>query len=256
MESVIRFVKMHGLSNDFVVVDGSFDPRPEIIRLLCDRRRGIGADGVLSVGLGIEDADVTMGYWNADGSSAEMCGNGLRCVARYAVDHELVAGSDFTVATAAGVKQVRVVSEELIAVDLGPVVVDADPFQLAGRAWTSVDVGNPHVVTRVVDPGGVDVATDGPLIERDPRFPDGTNVEFVSVDGADINMRVWERGVGETQACGSGIVAAAAAARVGAPDTDSWTVTVPGGTATVTFDADHVWLEGPAVTVFEGVWSQ
>lgn len=256
MESVIRFVKMHGLSNDFVVVDGPFDSRPEVIRMLCDRRRGIGADGVLSVGLGGRDADITMGYWNADGSTAEMCGNGLRCVARYAVDRQLIAGPGFTVATAAGVKQVRIVSEDLVAVDLGPVEAAAELFELAGRKWASVDVGNPHVVTQVADPADVNVTTDGPIIENDPRFPDGTNVEFVTIDGPNIDMRVWERGVGETQACGSGIVAAAAAARIGAPDTDTWTVTVPGGTATVTFDDDHVWLEGSTVTVFEGTWSQ
>lgn len=256
MESVIEFVKMHGLSNDFVVVDCSFDPRPEVIRMLCDRRRGIGADGVLSVGSGTSGADITMGYWNADGSSAEMCGNGLRCVARYAIERRMVSGPAFTVATAAGVKQVRIVSDDLVAVDLGPVAVDARPFDLAGRSWTSVDVGNPHVVTRVADPAGVDVSTDGPLIEHDSRFPNGTNVEFVSIDGPKIDMRVWERGVGETQACGSGIVAAAAAARVASPNIDTWTVTIPGGTASVTFDGDHVWLEGPAVAVFEGVWPQ
>jgi diaminopimelate epimerase len=241
MESVIRFVKMHGLSNDFVVVDSAFEPRPEIIRSLCDRRRGIGADGVLSVGLGGSDAAITMGYWNADGTTAEMCGNGLRCVARYAVNRQLVTEPTFTVSTPAGVKQVR---------------INPEVFELRNHSWTAVDVGNPHVVAQVPDPTAVDVKTEGPAIEHDPRFTNGTNVEFVAIDGARIDMRVWERGVGETQACGSGIVAAAAAARVSSPDTDTWTVTVPGGTATVTFEADHVWLEGPAVTVFEGSWSQ
>ena len=255
MAAVIRFVKMHGLSNDFVVVDASFDPQPELIRALCDRRRGVGADGVLSVGLGAEDADIVMGYWNADGSTAEMCGNGLRCVARHATDRRLVDRASFTVATPAGTKRVRIVSDELVAVDLGPVTVYPDQFELAARSWRSVDVGNPHVVTTVDDPALVDVGADGPGIERDQRFPNGTNVEFIAIDADRIDMRVWERGVGETQACGSGIVAAAAVAHVESPGIDRWTVTVPGGTATVTFDDEHVWLEGPAVTVFEGTWT-
>lgn len=251
---MIRFTKMHGLSNDFVVIDGPSDLGPDAIRALCDRRTGIGADGVLAVTSARGEAAVEMQYWNADGSTAEMCGNGLRCVSQYAMDNGLVDESSFTVATPAGPKSVVVHTPGDVSVDLGPVRVHSDHLTLHGRNWTQIDVGNPHVVTFVDDPNEIAVTSEGPTVETDPAFPNGTNVEYVSVDGGTINMRVWERGVGETLACGTGMVAAAAATRE-RQSGDSWAVTVRGGTGTVRFERDHVWLRGPAVTVFSGEWA-
>lgn len=256
MDAMTPFVKMHGLSNDFVVVDGPIDLEPAEVRAMCDRRTGIGADGLLAVGPGTGGGAVHMQYWNADGSTAEMCGNGLRCVVRYAMNRGIVDDGELLVETPAGLKAARVRSDGDIAVDLGPIHVEAAAIELHGRPWNTVDVGNPHAVTFVPDPAQAPVTTEGPAVETDARFPAGTNVEYVRVDGDNIDMRVWERGVGETQACGSGMVAAAAAARLRHPDTDQWNVTVPGGTARVEFDDTHVWLIGPAVAVFEGVWSQ
>jgi diaminopimelate epimerase len=143
-----------------------------------------------------------------------------------------------------------------ISVDLAPVRVHPATIELHGRPWITVDVGNPHAVTFIPDPAEAPVTTEGPQIENDARFPDGTNVEYISVHGDRIDMRVWERGVGETMACGSGMVAAASAARLHHPENDLWQVTVPGGRGSVEFDNGHVWLTGPAVSVFEGVWAQ
>ena len=256
MAPVTAFVKMHGLSNDFVVVDGPIDPDPSEVAAVCDRRTGVGADGLLAVGPGVGGAAVRMQYWNADGSTAEMCGNGLRCVVRYALDRNLVDGDELMVETPVGLKAARVLPNDEIAVDLGPVRVHGSVIELHGRPWSTVDVGNPHAVTFVPDPAETNVTVEGPVVETDPVFPDGTNVEFISVEGDRIQMRVWERGVGETQACGTGMVAAAAAARLRHPEIEGWQVTVPGGDGRVEFDGDHVWLIGPAVTVFEGVWAQ
>lgn len=250
------FVKMHGLSNDFVVVDGPIDPEPDEIRAICDRRTGVGADGLLAVSSGTAGGALRMQYWNADGSTAEMCGNGLRCVVRYGVDHGLVDETEFLVETPIGLKAVRILAEGEISVDLGPVRVHASTIELHGRPWSTVDVGNPHAVTFVPDPRQAPVTTEGPSVETDRHFPDGTNVEYAAVDGDRIEMRVWERGVGETQACGTGMVAVAAAARRSHPEFERWQVTVPGGTGFVEFDGDHVWLTGPTETVFEGVLVQ
>jgi diaminopimelate epimerase len=237
---------MQGLGNDFVVVDSGTVIDAGVVRRLCDRRFGVGADGVLRVGSSGDR--VTMEYWNADGSPAEMCGNGLRCVARYALDHGLVGTAEFVVETAAGPKRARI-EDDLVAVDLSPVVIGGE-LNVAGFDLVTVDVGNPHAVA-TCDPATVPVESVGPAIERDPAFPRGTNVEFYLPDGADgVRMRVWERGVGETLACGSGMVAVAAVERRRSGST-AIHVHVPGGTAEVRFD-DGVWLVGPAVTVFTG----
>jgi diaminopimelate epimerase len=245
----MEFVKMHGLGNDFVVVREPFDAESSFIRLLCDRRRGIGADGVLSVGL--EGELVTMGYWNADGSEAEMCGNGLRCVARFAADAGLASGPTFTVRTPAGVRAVRLEDDGTVMAEIGVVAI-GDRREIDGHEFTIASVGNPHAVTLVDDPDGIDVAGIGARIEHDPSFPHGTNVEFVSSTDRGIRLRVWERGVGETLACGTGMVAAAAVMRE--PGADDVEVSVPGGVASVRFVGEQAWLRGPVATVFSGVW--
>jgi diaminopimelate epimerase len=196
------FVKMEGLGNDFVVLEGPFTPTPEQVAAWCDRRRGIGADGVLVV-TPVDDATVEMGYWNADGSAAEMCGNGLRCVGRYAVDRGMVPGPELTVNTPVGPRSVTVGAT--VRAQLGPVRSAGDPVEIAGYLLEPMDAGNPHAVTFVSDPLAVPVDAVGPLVEVDPALPQRTNVEFATVvSPTQIDLRVWERGVGETLACGSG----------------------------------------------------
>lgn len=242
----MRFTKMQGLGNDFVVLNGDVEVTGDLVRALCDRNFGVGADGVLTVGM--VGGVVTMGYWNADGSSAEMCGNGLRCVARFAVDQGLATAGVFIVQTPAGPKQVEVGEE--IRVDLGMPVV-GDMTEIGGRFFRNVSVGNPHAVTEVEDVESAPVAEVGAALQS--QYPHGANVEFVTIDGKFVDMRVWERGVGETLACGSGIVAAAAVARRNGGG-DEIIVMMPGGTARVEFSDGGAWLIGPAEYSFEGVW--
>jgi diaminopimelate epimerase len=241
----MKFIKMQGLGNDFVLVDSDVDVTADLVRALCDRHFGVGADGVLSVG--VHNGRVAMGYWNADGSSAEMCGNGLRCVARVAVDRGLAQAGEFEVDTPAGPRRVRV--DRDIRVDLG-VPVLGDMVEIGGRFFRNVSVGNPHAVLETDDVAGVAVAEIGRDIQQ--HYPSGVNVEFVRIQGDSVEMRVWERGVGETLACGSGIVAAAAVARRNGGG-DVIEVSMPGGTAQVVFEDGGAWLVGPAAYVFEGV---
>jgi diaminopimelate epimerase len=247
------FVKMEGLGNDFVVVDGPLDLEPDIIAAWCDRRRGIGADGLLVVSAE-GPLSVRMGYWNADGSPAEICGNGLRCVARYSVDRGLVTGTEFSVVTAVGERPVLVRSDGSVRALIGTFSEGSLPtLDLGGYHFNSVSVGNPHAVAFVGDCRAVPVSTVGPLVETDPHFPDGTNVEFATVLAADgIELRVWERGSGETLACGSGAAAAAALASRRGLCGSRVTVLLPGGPLGVEVEGDQVWIDGAVRTVFEG----
>ena len=243
----LAFTKMEGLGNDFIVVEGPYRPATGEVADLCDRRRGIGADGVLAVTPG---APVRMDYWNADGSRAEMCGNGLRCVARYATDRGWVETSAFDVDTPAGTLRVEI-QEELVRAEIGrPALLGHETVE--GARYVLVDVGNPHAVGVVDDPGEVDVASLGPMVAREAGFDAGCNVEFIAVSESGVDMRVWERGSGETLACGTGMVAAAAVALEGRDGLIQ--VTVPGGMATVEIEAGSAWLTGPADYVFRGTW--
>lgn len=252
--SRMRFVKMHGLGNDFVLVDQPIEVEPEVVARLCHRRLGVGADGLLAVGS--DGGMVDMRYWNADGSPAEMCGNGLRCVARYALDRGLVGERSFIVTTPSGPRRVEV-GEHEIKVELGP----AEPGELVtvgGRTYRLVTVGNPHAVTLVDDLDEVDVEGIGESLQHTGHFPHGVNVEFVRPAGPGrIALRVWERGVGETLACGSGMAAAATATHGlwEAPEhPGSVEVAVPGGVGTVDLVDGTAWLTGPAVYVYAGEW--
>lgn len=245
------FVKMEGLGNDFVVVEGPYTPTPNEVADWCDRRRGVGADGVLVVTALGGDA-VSMDYWNADGSPAEMCGNGLRCVARYARSHALVAVDDFVVETAVGPRRVTV-SETKVRAQLGPVTVTGNTVDLAGYRLDPMSAGNPHAVAFVDDCYAVPLSAAGALIEGDPVFPERTNVEFATVTGfGRIDLRVWERGVGETLACGSGAAATVAAALRRGLTGPRVTVMLPGGPLEVEMIGDEAWIEGPATEVFSG----
>lgn len=244
------FVKMEGLGNDFVVLDGPLAPTEEEVGRWCDRRRGIGADGVLVV---TPTSDgVTMDYWNADGTPAEMCGNGLRCVARYSVERGLTSSDEFTVETSAGPRRVEV-GQSTVRVELGPVEALGDSVDLAGYELAPILVGNPHAVAFVDDCYAVPVEAVGPLIEGDPHYPERTNVEFATVMGRDrIALRVWERGVGETLACGTGAAAAVAEAYRSGRTGPSVTVLLPGGEMAVQIVDTVAWIEGPATVVFSG----
>lgn len=246
----LDFVKMNGWGNDFVVLEGPVELSPSQIAQMCDRRFGVGADGVLVVTRG---EPVRMDYWNADGSAAEMCGNGLRCVARYAADRGMVVGDDFDVETPVGIRKARLVGPD-VEVELGPVTVTGHT-KINGERFHLIDVGNPHAVVEVDDPAQADVVGIGPQISALPEFPEGTNVEFVRFENDGLSMRVWERGVGETLACGTGMVAAAFVATKAVKMATPIAVSVPGGSGTVDFRDGSGWLLGPASYAFEGVWN-
>jgi diaminopimelate epimerase len=242
----MNFVKMEGLGNDFVVVGGEISLTPEQVRSICDRRWGIGADGLLQVS--VDRPLVVMGYWNADGSQAEMCGNGLRCVARYAVDHGLVKGPEFVVTTPAGPRRVQVGAEP--RVELGPVEID-ERIAHRGLEFQRARVGNPHAVVQVEEVGSAPVDSVGTSLQA--LLPGGTNVEFVKVvDRSHLRMRVWERGVGETLACGSGMAAAAAVTHHLGLTGAAVEVAVPGGVGRVELIDGVAWISGSARYVFRG----
>lgn len=241
--SGLRFEKHHGAGNDFLVLvdpDGSGPFPPEMVRALCDRRFGVGADGVIRVTLGWNGADLGMVLQNADGGEAEMSGNGIRCLAQAAVLAELVMPPTFTVDTATGCRTITyfpgaVPDQADASVDLGTAVLGPDqPQSSPGRKVRTVDTGNPHLVMMGADPADVDVAALGAHLQE--IHEGGINVEFVA-PGATENtliMRVFERGVGETMACGTGSVAAAVAAFSWGVVGTEVHVRNPGGTLEVT----------------------
>jgi diaminopimelate epimerase len=248
------FVKAEALGNDFIIFTQAFRASPERIARLCARKTGIGADGILEVTTR-DDASVTMRYWNADGGAAEMCGNGLRCVALVAVEHALVTGPTLTVHSAVGEHPATVLPGGIVRAFVGtPHAFRTETLTVAGHTVHPVGVGNPHAVLFVDDVYEVDVAGIGSTIEHDPIFPEGTNVEFVQIgDGNRIVVRVWERGVGETAASGTGSTAAAFAARSAAELGDAVTVELPGGELLIEFDDAGAWMTGPASIVYRGL---
>jgi diaminopimelate epimerase len=240
-----QFIKMQGLGNDFILIEGPQQVSPEEVVGLCDRRFGVGADGVLVVTKG----DPTrMEYWNADGSAAEMCGNGLRCVARYAYDRGWAPDRNFGIQTPIGVRGVRVF-EDRVEAELGRPKLNGTR-SIQGTDYELVDMGNPHAVTFVEDPGAVEVGIVGAGLQAE--FPNGSNVEFASRNGSGLVMRVWERGVGETLACGTGIAAVAAVAGERFRLTSPIDVSVPGGQASIDFRDGVAWIIGPAEYSFRG----
>jgi diaminopimelate epimerase len=257
----MRFVKGHGTRNDFVVLpdlDDVLQLSDADVRAICDRRSGIGADGVLRVvRTGDGDAPWFMDYRNADGSVAEMCGNGIRVFGRYLVDAGLAEPGRLLVATRAGVKKLDVPADGDVTVGMGAPERLADAKVLLGASWWPAygwSMGNPHLV--VLDGPRVDAAElgDVPAVDPEAAFPDGVNVEVVEVVGAaHIRMRVHERGVGETQSCGTGACAAAVAVMATRDERATYDVDVPGGRLQVKWcDGGQVLLTGPAVLVAEG----
>ena len=262
----INFTKGHGTGNDFVVLpdpDGTLDLTPSLVAALCDRHRGIGADGVLRVVRSAKhpdaagyaaDAEWFMDYRNADGSIAEMCGNGVRVFTLFLMTNGL-AGPDLPIATRAGVVR-AVAGADTISVRMPSPRVYAASTATVGSlivAGVAVDCGNPHLVCAVPDVAGLDLR-DPPAYDT-ALFPSGVNVEFSAPAGAalHVRMRVHERGSGETLSCGSGALAVGAVAlRDAGAASGTVTVDVPGGRLAVTRDGDDWWLAGPAVLVATG----
>ncbi len=249
------FLKAEGLGNDFIVVTEPFDVPPERIAELCTRKKGIGADGVLEI-TAVDDATVAMRYWNADGGPAEMCGNGLRCVALIAVETGIVPGPSLVVQSSVGEHQATVFPGGIVRAFVGePHAFRTEELNVAGYTVRPIGVGNPHAVLFVDDVEDTDVTGIGSTIETDAIFPDGANVEFVEFDeGNRIKVRIWERGVGETLASGTGSTAAAFAAREARDLGDGVTVEMPGGELLIEFDDAGAWMTGPAAIVYRGTF--
>lgn len=251
---------MHGVGNDFLIlapseVEGS--DLPELARKVCDRHFGVGADGIL-VPMSSEAADLEMFYLNSDGSASEMCGNGIRCLARYARDRGLVENDALTIQTGAGVKKVLLREDGYSRVDMGPPAFGAE-IEIEGYDFLRVSMGNPHAVTFLdseSDVNDLDLAAIGPRIENHPAFPEKTNVEFAFIrQEREVRMRIWERGAGETLASGSGSCAVAAAAvRLGLAGSPV-RVHLDGGVVEIEWSGEDepVYMSGPAEYVCEGV---
>ena len=270
----IPFTKMQGIGNDFIVIDCRDEKvglRGEALgafaRRLCDRRFGIGADQILLL-YNSETADFRMRIFNADGSEVEMCGNGIRCFAKYIWDRQLSEKSILEIETAAGIIKPEKAGD-LVKVDMGvPVLdgrripVDLDgliqdyPLTIEDKTFTitCVSMGNPHAVIFVDDVDSFDVQRYGPRIETHTLFPRKVNVEFAQVvDSQTVRMRVWERGTGETMACGTGASAVAVAANLKGLVQKKVTIKLLGGDLLIELDAGgHVSMTGPAEEVFEG----
>jgi diaminopimelate epimerase len=277
----MKFTKMHGCGNDYVYVnlfeETIADPATLAIAV-SDRHFGIGSDGLITIGPS-ETADFRMRIYNADGSEAEMCGNGIRCVAKYVYDHKMTEKEEITVESGAGIKKLTLTVEDgkvaLVRVNMGepilkpdliPVVSDkekavAEPILVDETEWkmTCVSMGNPHAVVFVEDVEKFPVETYGPLFENHKRFPKRTNTEFVTVHSrTEASMRVWERGSGETWACGTGTCATVMACILNGYTENRVLVHLLGGDLTIEYDekTNHIYMTGPATEVFHGEWEQ
>ncbi|MDA0637110.1 diaminopimelate epimerase [Nonomuraea sp. MCN248] len=262
----MHFLKGHGTENDFVILpdpDGELDLTASFVARLCDRRAGLGADGVLRVvrakqvpEVAGEPAEWFMDYRNADGGMAEMCGNGARVFARYLADAGLAQGDEFDIVTRGGVRRVRMEPDGEVSVEMGkPVVLGSSVTSVGGQEYEGlhISMGNPHLACSIGDPVTHLDLTHQPTF--DPAvFPSGVNIElFNAVGTSRAVMRVHERGSGETRSCGTGAVATAvAAAALSGETTGTWTIEVPGGTLTVVLDEETSYLRGPAVIVASG----
>ena len=282
----MKFTKMHGAGNDYVYVYARFQNRDwnELSRQMSDRHFGVGGDGLILI-KDSDVADLKMSMFNADGSEAEMCGNGIRCFVKYAVDHGIVSDSSISVSveTLAGIRQVSPIAEggQVVAArvsmgnpiltlsevpvrlgpaeEYGPGPVLEYPFQIDEHdlPLSFVSMGNPHAVTFIDTPvAEFPLHTVGPRLEHHPIFPNRVNFEIVNIESRDhLTARVWERGSGETMACGTGACGIAVASILGGYTGNTVDITLPGGTLRVDWDVEgEVFLEGPAQEVFSGEW--
>ncbi len=278
----MRFTKMHGCGNDYIYIDGAKEKvcdngKPELAKRLSDRHFGIVGDGVIFINPS-DEADFEMEMYNADGSRAEMCGNGIRCVGKYVYDKGMTDKKEISVISCGKIKYLELTADgegrgEVVRVrvnmgspilkpELIPVKAEGDsvvdePIEAAGVTYrmTCVSMGNPHAVIFMDDVAGLKLEQIGPLIENHERFPNRTNTEFVQViDKKNVFMRVWERGTGETLACGTGCCAAAVACILNGLTDDEITVKLIGGELQIKWDCEKnlIFMTGPAETVFEG----
>ena len=275
----MKFTKMHGLGNDFILVDAINKEIKEDFRVLskkmCDRHFGIGADGLILV-LPSETDDIRMRIFNPDGSEPEMCGNGLRCFAKFVYEEGLISKKIMTVETLAGTIVPELILENNkvvnIKVDMGKPVLERQMIPMIGENGqvveekikvqdkefevTAVSMGNPHCIIFVQDIKEIDINKWGPLIEENKLFPSKTNVEFVQViDSGNVIMRVWERGAGITNACGTGACATIVAGKLANKTSSKAQVRLLGGNLDIEWlENGHVMMTGPATKVFEGVY--
>lgn len=275
----IKFTKMHGCGNDYVYINGFSEKvpqeqKPEFVRYVSDRHFGIGSDGAIFINPA-KEADFEMEMYNADGSRSEMCGNGIRCVGKYVYDYGLTDKTEFSVVSAGKIKYLTLTVENgkavQIRVNMGePILTAAEIPVVAGNTpvinepitvldteykMTCVSMGNPHAVVFVDDTASFPVNEIGPYFENHQKFPNRTNTEFVQVvDRNHINMRVYERGTGETLACGTGCCASVVACILNGLTDENVYVNVLGGVVQVEWDRAEniVYMTGPAVTVFDG----
>lgn len=274
----IEFAKYHGLGNDFILIDNrhSSEPvlTPEQAVSMCDRHFGIGADGVIFALPGQNGTDYTMRIFNSDGSEPEMCGNGIRCLAKFIADLEgEKAKTEYRIHTLAGVISPELRSDGQVKVDMGlPRLLAAEipttlaapsgkvidvPIEVADKSWsvTCVSMGNPHCITFVDDVSAVALETVGPQFEHHPAFPQRTNTEFIQVIRRDyVKMRVWERGAGVTLACGTGACAAVVAGVLVGKCDRTTAVELPGGLLEIEWAevSGRIYMTGPAQRVFTG----
>lgn len=275
----MRFSKMHGLGNDFIMIDcltmhHNEEDLQRKAAAICDRRFGVGADGLILI-LPSDSSDFRMRVINSDGSEAEMCGNGIRCLGKYVFDRGLTTSNELSVETGAGVLTLllNTVSGkvESAKVDMGAPQFRRNAIPMSGPdapmvqgeqisvdgtnlSVTCLSMGNPHCVSFVDDVAAYPVATVGPQVERHELFPRKTNVEFVQILGpSEIRMRVWERGAGETLACGTGACASAIASALNGKTGDKMLVHLAGGDLDIDWTGrEHVYMTGPASDVFDG----
>lgn len=276
----MKFTKMHGLGNDYVYIDGisgnAVEQPSQLAIQMSDRHFGIGGDGIVLI-LPSSTADARMRMFNTDGSESEMCGNAIRCVGKYLYDHHLLQKETLTIETLAGIKHLTLnIHNHLVKtvrVDMGEPILDScqipvlsdsspvirKPVEVNGHRYefTAVSMGNPHCVIFVPEITDAMIFEDGPKLETHPFFPKKTNVEFVKViSGEALQMRVWERGSGQTLACGTGSCATLVAAVLNGFVESSATIRLLGGELQIEWDrsSNHVYMTGPAIEVFEGEW--
>lgn len=273
----IKFTKMQGAGNDYIYVNGftqNIENPSQLAIRLSDRHFGIGSDGLVLI-LPSDTCDFRMQMFNSDGSEAEMCGNASRCVGKYVYDNGLTAKTEITLETKAGVKYISLLDGDATArkvtVDMGepildPLLIPVDvkeepvlkhPLEIDGKVWevSCVSMGNPHAVIFMSGIKDLDLPVLGPKFEKNPIFPRKTNTEFIEViDRSTLNMRVWERGAGETLACGTGACAAAVAAVLNGYCDRKIKIHLLGGDLDIEWNPDnnHVYMTGEAVTVFDG----